>query len=361
MRLDDVALTLSIYAPQSTFFATAQEEAYSTYRMAGNGDLWPSCWADDGNLYASNGDGTGFGQINADMVVNRISGMPPNLSGTTLATNVGTDWSGPGYNRKPTGMLCVNNTLYLAFQNLQMNTFNSAPAASIAKSTDHGATWTWDTSAPMFANGAFTAIFFLDFCCANSQVLGQGGVTYDAPLHRYIFSSWSYATQDFYESPSPWGPWSLFMSKDFGPIQLNPYSLRKLAVQPYAPTTPTNAKNDTNNLAQTGNGTTAISKSTRFGTLSGAPGGTSYFTSIAELAVYYAVHGSSHHMAGFSSFGSTTYQLHNDGSISCSAALKSSGTPAFPPHSGVLWLEMLSERACGLERTPFGPTGAPPL
>jgi hypothetical protein len=147
---------------------------------------------------------------------------------------------------------------------------------------------------------------FGNFCCANSPVIAQGGVTYDAPLHRYIFSSWSYATQDFYESPSPWGPWSLFMSKDFGPLALTQnlgqygtnipskfisadgksmyvqsniiccnnefytYSLRKLAVQPYAPTTPTNARNDSNNLAQSGNGTTASSKSTHFGTLSGA-------------------------------------------------------------------------------------------
>src|SRR5437588_323470 len=27
----------------------------------------------------------------------------------------------------------------------------------------HGATWTWDSSAPMFPNSAFTTIFFLDY------------------------------------------------------------------------------------------------------------------------------------------------------------------------------------------------------
>ena len=388
MRLDDVSLAPSVFAPQSTFFSTAQEESYSTYTMAGNGDLWPSCWSNDGNLYTSNGDGTGFGSVNTDLVVSRISGTPPNLSGTTLATNVGSDWSGSAYNRKPTGMLCVNGTIYLAFQNLQMGTFNSAPVASIAESTDHGVTWTWDTSGPMFSNGLFTTIFFLDFgqnygnaidgyvyvygldgnwrgqqdlylgrvpnnqvmtrsswqfytgtdgsgnatwssdiiakvpvleddrtlyqqtfgnfCCANSPVIAQGGVTYDAPLHRYIFASWSYATQEFYEAPSPWGPWSNFLSKDFGPAagtqnlgqygtnipskfisadgksmyvqsniiccngQFYTYSLRKLDVSPYTSTTPGNGISNTSNLAQTGNGTTAISKSTHFGTLSGA-------------------------------------------------------------------------------------------
>lgn len=541
-QLDDISLQVATIAPQSTFFSTAQEESYSTYQMSANGDLWPSCWSDDDNLYTANGDGAAFtgGPANGfDMAVSRISGTPPNLTGTTLATNVGTNWSGPGYNRKPTGMLCVNNTIYLAFQNLQMNTFNSAAAASIAKSVDHGATWTWDASAPMFPNSAFTTIFFLDygknyanasngyvyaygfdsnwraqqslylarvpntavqtrsswqfytgtvggsptwssdinakvpvleddrqiypqtfgnFCCTNGHPLGQGGVVYDAPLHRYIFTSWSDETHEFYESPNPWGPWSLFMSKDFGPIlashnrgqygvsipskfisadgksmyvQSNvccggdsyTFSLRHFSVQTYTSTTPTNARDDANNLAQTGNGTTAISKSTHFGTLSGAnfsdslnngnlaeneddydqevksqdwwgytwnqsynlnkvvyttgnmfsdggwfssgltvqvrqnfqwvnvsglhatpsypynnsagtntnyvftfddtwgdgvriigaPGGTSYFTSIAELRVYYA--SKSLHMSGFSQFGTNRYQLHNDGSI----------------------------------------------
>jgi hypothetical protein len=47
------------------------------------------------------------------------------------------------------------------------------------------------------------------------------------------------------------------------------YALRKLVVQPDVVTTPMNSKDDTNNLAQSGSGTTAISKSTHFGTLSG--------------------------------------------------------------------------------------------
>jgi hypothetical protein len=125
-------------------------------------------------VYAANGDGTAFtgGSSRFDMAVSRISGMPPSLTGTTVATNVGTNWSGPNYNRKPTGMLCRDGAMYLAFQNLNFNTFNDAPAASIARSTDQGATWTWDTSAPMFGTPSnagsrkaykFTTIFFLDY------------------------------------------------------------------------------------------------------------------------------------------------------------------------------------------------------
>ena len=383
------------FPPHSTFFATAREEAYSTYQLPGDGDLWPACWADDDQLYTANGDGLAFTPAayqpfeyddRFDMAVCRISGTPPNLSGTTIATDVGTNWGGPDYNRKPTGMLCVNGTLYLAYQNLKKHTFDSVPAASIAQSTDHGATWTWDAETPMFAQSVFTTIFFLDFgqnsahaideyvyaygfddCWRGQQrlflgrvpntrvldraswqfytgangkgkptwssdiqakipvledarllypktfgnygrpndpTLGQGGVTYNAPLKRYLFASWSHTTHQFYEAPTPWGPWSLFLSHDFGSaqplqnrgmygtsipskyisadgtsmyVQSNvcckgdayTFALRKLHVQPYMPTLPMNSKDDVNNLAQTGSVTTPISKSTHFGTLNG--------------------------------------------------------------------------------------------
>jgi len=48
------------------------------------------------------------------------------------------------------------------------------------------------------------------------SVISQGGVVYDAPLHRYIYTSWTEYTFEFYEAPAPWGPWRRFLSKDFG-------------------------------------------------------------------------------------------------------------------------------------------------
>ncbi len=179
LRVDDVSIQTTVVAPRSIFFSTVGEESYSTYQVAGDGDLWPSCWADDGNLYTANGDGTAFagGSNRFDMAVSKVTGTPTNLSGLTLATNVGSNWSGASYNRKPTGMVCTGSAIYLAFQNLNLHTFNDAPAASIAKSTDHGATWTWDTSGPMFGTPTvpnsplaykFTTIFFLDYG-QNSQ------------------------------------------------------------------------------------------------------------------------------------------------------------------------------------------------
>jgi hypothetical protein len=379
--------------PESTFFSTVAEERFSTYQMTGSGDLWPSCWASDDNLYAANGDGTGFGKFYTDMAVSRISGTPGELTGATIADNVGTNWSGSVYTRKPTGMLCRGGAIYLAFQNLNESTFDDAPASSIAKSVDNGATWTWNTKAPMFGkptNAAspkaykFTTIFFLDYgkdsanaidgyvyaygldnnwrsqetmflgrvpadkvqsrnawefyagtnadgaplwttditkkkpvltdtrllypimfgpdCPPYQQVIAQGGVTYDAPLRKYIFASWSCSTHELYEASQPWGPWKHFQSTDFGPLRLTQnrgqygtsipskfisadgralwlqsnvccggdsyrFSLRKVYLHPSQPSSASNGPS-TDNLALSP-GTRAISKSTHFGTLCG--------------------------------------------------------------------------------------------
>ncbi len=165
---------IAVTPPQSTFFSTVAEESYSTYQMSsGNGDLWPSCWAEDNNLYTANGDGSGFSDSFAAMRVSQIAGMPPQLTGTSVAGDVGMNYTGStGYTDKPTGMLCINNAIYLAFQNLNENDFEYAPAASIVESTDHGATWSKPSSSPMFGSSnntdesipaLFTTIMFLDF------------------------------------------------------------------------------------------------------------------------------------------------------------------------------------------------------
>ena len=382
----------AVTPPNSTFFSAATEEAYSTYQMNGDGDLWPSCWADDGNLYAANGDGTNFATTFFPMAIGKISGTPPNLTGTFIAGDVGNNYSGNPYTDKPTGMACVNGAIYLAYQNLNENTFEDAPAASVVESTDHGVTWSQNPATPMFGTPGdfanplsykFTTIFFLDFgqdygdaidnyvyaygldndwrdqtaiylarvpstsvldrstwqffaglsgstpewtsnitqkvavltdqrelyqnmfgsdCPTDQKVIAQGGAVYDQPLNRYIMVTWGCATHEFYESPTPWGPWNHFLSNDFGPLRLiqnrgqygtsipskfisadgltlylqsnvcctgnsYTYSLRKVYLEPYAATTPTNALSNANlTLAAD---TRAISKSTHYGTLCG--------------------------------------------------------------------------------------------
>jgi hypothetical protein len=291
----------------STYVGTTTVESKGM-PSASDGDLWPSCWAGNGNLYTANGDGKGFSLDTefADIAVSEVKGEPGSLSGTTIARGdqVGSIWSGGGYNRKPTGMVCVGDTMYLAVQDLALD-FNDVPAATILKSTDHGRTWTWDKSKPMVADHVFTTIWFADYGkggaaapdgyvyaygldgnwrdsfddtvadpqsvylarvpkskvqdrtaweffagsndrgkpswssklddrrpvltdqrrlyaqtygtnASNLSTISQGGVTYLAAQQRYVYTSWTEYTFEFYEAPTPWGPWKHFLSKDFG-------------------------------------------------------------------------------------------------------------------------------------------------
>ena len=107
----------------------------------------------------------GFSGEFADIGVDVIVGEPGALVGRTVAAGdqVGQIWTeGGNHNRKPTGMACVDSTLYLAIQDLALN-FDDAPAASISRSDDGGQTWTWDRSGPMFFGGVFTTVIFLDY------------------------------------------------------------------------------------------------------------------------------------------------------------------------------------------------------
>jgi len=156
--------------PPSTYVGTMAIEQSGSVATQSDGDLWPSCWSEDGALYTANGDGKGFSLDGpfADIAVNRVEGSPPDLTGQTLAREdeVGQIWSGPGYNRKPTGMVCVGDTIYLAVQDLALD-FNDVPAATIVKSTDGGRTWTWDRSGPMFDDHEFTTVWFADLGQSN--------------------------------------------------------------------------------------------------------------------------------------------------------------------------------------------------
>ncbi|NGN66495.1 DUF4185 domain-containing protein [Streptomyces sp. A7024] len=383
------AAQLADSPPDSTFFSTVEIDSGATVGAPANGnnrnrgDLWPNCWSDDDQLYGAYGDGIGYDESYHDIGVARISGQPGSLEGTQLAEgdNVGQVWNAD-HTRKPTGMACVGGDMYLAVQDLAFN-FDAAPAATIAKSTDHGRTWTWDKSKPMFPDGVFTTVMFLDYGKAyanapddyvyaygldhnwrdsfsdkvpdpvdlylarvpkgdvmnraawefvsgygtdgkptwskdigarkpvihddrrvypdvysdrisNMTTLSQGGVVYNKPLNRYIYTSWTEYTFEFYESPTPYGPWKRFDSKDFGGytwthqkhggyattipskyisadgkdmwLQSNvcpcgggvpaddwyayTFSLRKMHLEPYKETTPDNPADPAKNLAR---------------------------------------------------------------------------------------------------------------
>lgn len=390
--------------PASGYFSTVDVASHATVGAPAqgddknHGDLWPNCWAGDDNVYTAYGDGLGFDDTVHDIGVAKISGDPGGLRGEQLAEGdqVGKVWNAD-HTRKPTGMACVDGTLYLAVQDLAMD-FNDAPSATVAKSTDLGRTWTFDKGAPMFDGGAFTTVMFLDYGKdyaespdgyvyaygldhnwrdsfndrvpdpvdlylarvpkdrvqdrgawqfvsgtdeagepawsdsiedreavlhddrhvyqdiltpdrqGNMTTLSQGGIVYNKGLDRYLYTSWTEYTFEFYESPTPWGPWKRTDSKDFGGytwshgkhggygttipskyisadgrsmwLQSNvcpcgggvpeddhfayTYSLRPLRLEPYKKTTPGNGPDPRRNLA-TEEGTVGVERATHFG------------------------------------------------------------------------------------------------
>jgi hypothetical protein len=153
---------------------------------------------------------------------------------------------------------------------------------------------------------------FTDNGPKNLTVISQGGVVYNAPLRRYLYTSWTEYTFEFYEAPQPWGPWKLFMTKDsgcypwFGPgatcggpknggygatipskfisadgqdmwVQSNwfvdaacgttnyNFSLRPLRLHVRRASAPSNRPDRHDNLARTGVGVTTIEKSAHYG------------------------------------------------------------------------------------------------
>ena len=133
--------------------------------------------------------------------------------------------------------------------------------------------------------------------------LSQGSVVYDAPLGRYLYTSWTEYTFELYDAPAPWGPWQKLLSFDFGVhpwslaknggyalgapskfissdgktlwvqsnswgsgVDNNHFSLRRLHLEPWAPSLPTNARGSVN-LAREGDGVTAFVRATHTGDL----------------------------------------------------------------------------------------------
>jgi hypothetical protein len=175
--------------PPSPAIKSISWDFKSLVRLAPGSDLWPVTWADDGHLYASWGDGGGFGGTNADgrasLGFARIEGNPPAFK----AVNV---WGGKNaehpatFKGKCAGMLCVGGVLY-AWINVQNAT---PPDHRLAWSSDHGAhwelaEWAWPGS------GKFLPATFLNFGqdyagARDDYVYTYGGAWLAAPDHHLV-------------------------------------------------------------------------------------------------------------------------------------------------------------------------------
>src|SRR5689334_843462 len=100
--------------PASPVIESANWDFANLMRLAPGSDLWPITWASDDNLYASWGDGGGFGGTNGDGRVSlgfaRIVGMPPDFK--TINVWGGKKGVNPAaFGGKVSSLLSVNGVL----------------------------------------------------------------------------------------------------------------------------------------------------------------------------------------------------------------------------------------------------------
>ncbi len=107
-------------------------------RRAYDSDNWPLTWGDDGALYAAYGDGRGFQPFTERKLglgFAKTVGSPTAFRGHNIRSQTGENLGMGAAGAKASGLLAVNNLLYMAVRN--------AHNAQLACSPDHGRTWTW--------------------------------------------------------------------------------------------------------------------------------------------------------------------------------------------------------------------------
>lgn len=135
------------------------------------GDSFPMTWADDGEIYTSAGDPV-WGESFSGLDVEKFSGSPFDYKITKINPMIDyLGWGGDG--PKPTGMICRDGILFLAFQNLRRarpapySLFSQhASDAHIVYSSNKGAFWmpAFETiTAPMFPGHKFGGPAFINF------------------------------------------------------------------------------------------------------------------------------------------------------------------------------------------------------
>jgi CubicO group peptidase (beta-lactamase class C family) len=115
-------------------FAPASE----VIRMAQGGDSWPMTWGDNDTLYTAYGDGWGFDPKTKEKLslgLAKISGYPPAIKGENIRSQSGERVGEGPHGQKASGILMVDGVLYMWVRNMN----NS----QLARSSDHGETWTW--------------------------------------------------------------------------------------------------------------------------------------------------------------------------------------------------------------------------
>jgi hypothetical protein len=135
------------------------------------GDTFPMTWADDGEIYTSAGDPL-WGETTSGLDVEKFSGGPADYKISKVnPMNDYLGWGGDG--PKPSGMICVDGVLYLAFQDMLRTRrppfsllSQHGSDAQIVYSTNKGGFWVpalANAGAPMFPGHKFGGPAFANF------------------------------------------------------------------------------------------------------------------------------------------------------------------------------------------------------
>ena len=135
------------------------------------GDTYPMTWADDDEIYTSSGDPL-WGETVNGLDVEKFTGGPEDYKITKYNhMNEYLGWGGNG--PKPTGMICVDGVLYLAFQNFypggetpHSTKSQSGADASIVRCVPRWNQWypsLASTKEPMFPGPMFGGPAFINF------------------------------------------------------------------------------------------------------------------------------------------------------------------------------------------------------
>ena len=175
------------YPPSPVIQRIEWAPASSVVRAAPDGDNWPITWADDGALYATWGDGTGFDpkvEKKLSCGFARIMGSPPNFSGENIRSSA-EQLGGGRQGKKGWGILCVEGTLYVWFGHADLN----GGTARLAWSTNHARDWTFmDWNFPVFGLVGFVN-FGQDYRGARDNYVyaySHDGPRADTPADQFI-------------------------------------------------------------------------------------------------------------------------------------------------------------------------------
>lgn len=164
------------------------------------GDEWSPTWADDGNLYTNNDDGSNFGGLSGDrnIAFGKLTGDDPfDIKGITINTLLSMDYGSAGQpgadgaNWKSMNSYCVDGVLYMGIARCFYPEESGDPLgrhrfcnSSIIKSTDHGLTWSRppveNYHQPMFPGDRFGPLYFVWY--------GQNGAAAVDNADKYVYA-----------------------------------------------------------------------------------------------------------------------------------------------------------------------------